>query len=469
MGPINVGDPAVVPGIPTFYGPAGESLYYSDKEGNPVPCLATSWEFSPDGKFVTFHLRKGVKFHDGTDFNAEAVKFCLDRGRTGQGPGLKPVTSVDVIDDYTVRVNWPKFDYSVWDSLGGQRSPSWIVSPTSINTHDKDWPLLNIVGTGGFKLVGYKRDVSMTFEKFDGYWQKGQPYLAGMEFSIIANPTTALMNFKGGAADMINNLSVSDANDLKKEGRYNVVATPGMSVFLAFSSKTEGSPFTDVMVRRAVCYAVDTKTLAQGIGGGYYLPANQSFPPWMWANNPDIKGYPYDPAKAKQLLADAGYPSGFKTKIYLTAGQSQDMQLAVQANLKAVGIEAEVQPLAAPNIAQMMTTTGWDGLMTGQLLTIVGMDPGSLMQGMGFVNRGAYYFSVIRKDDVLSLLDQSNGEVDREKRKALIKEMGRLITDEYAMICPIYYTQGLNALQLNVRDIGMGEFRYSYENAWLSK
>jgi ABC-type transport system substrate-binding protein len=107
MGPINIGDPAIVPGIPTFYGPVGQSLYYSDKAGNPVPCLATSWNIATDGKSITFQLRKGVKFQDGTDFNATAVKFCLDRGRTGQGPGLKPVTSVEVIDDYTVKVNTP--------------------------------------------------------------------------------------------------------------------------------------------------------------------------------------------------------------------------------------------------------------------------------------------------------------------------------------------------------------------------
>jgi peptide/nickel transport system substrate-binding protein len=469
MGPINIGDPAVVPGIPTYYGPVGESLWYSDKDGNPAPCLATSWDFSPDGKSITFHLRKGVKFQDGTDFNAAAVKWCLDRGRTGQAPGLKPVTSVDIVDDYTIKVNMPSYDYSVWDSLGGQRSPSWIVSPTSIEKNAKDWPLLHVVGTGAFKITDYQRDLSMTYQKFTDYWQKPLPYLDGVTFLIIANPTTALMTFKGGQADMINNLAVSDANDLKSGGKFNIITTPGMSVMLAFSGNTKGSPFTDIKVRQAVCYAIDTKTIAAGVGSGYYLPSNQAFPPWMWAYNPNITGYPYNPGKAKQLLSDAGYPNGFKTTIYMQSGQSQDMQIAVQSYLKDVGIQAEVQTLAPPNIAQMMTTGGWDGLMTGQLLTISGMDPGALMQGMGFVNRGPYYISVIRTDDTLALLNQANAEMDAAKRKALLQQMGKLIIDTYCMVAPIYFTQGLNALQPNVHDIGMGEFRFSYEKAWLSK
>ena len=469
MGPINIGDPAIVPGIPTYYGPAGESLWYSDKDGKPVPCLATSWDISPDGKTIIFKLRRGVKFHDGTDFNAAAVKWCLDRGKNGQGPGLKPVTSIEIVDDYTVKVNLPGYDYSVWDSLGGQRSVSWIVSPTAIQKNDKDWPLLNLVGTGAFKISSYKRDLSMNYDKFTDYWQKGLPYFDKLELQIIANPTTALMNFKGGGADLINNLAVSDANDLKKEGKYNIVTTPGMSVMLAFSGKTTGSPFTDIKVRQAVTYAIDTKTIAAGVGSGYYLPANQPFPPWMWAYNPNIKGYPFDPAKAKALLKEAGFTSGFKTKIYLQSGQSQDMQIAVQSYLKDVGIETEVQTLAPPNIAQMMTTAGWDGLMTGQLLTISGMDPGALMQGMGFVNRGPYYVSVIRTDDTLALLNQANGEMDAAKRKSLLQQMSKLAIDDYCLVCPIYYTQGLNALQLNVRDIGIGEFRYAYEKGWFSK
>ena len=410
-----------------------------------------------------------MKFQDGTDFNAEAAKYCLDRGRLGQMPGLKPVTSVDITDDYTVRVNWPKFDFSVWDSLGSLKTPSWMVSPTSIKTHDPDWPRLNVVATGAFKFANYQKDVSITYDRFDGYWQKGLPYLDRVVFSIVANMTTALMGFKAGVSDMIIDIPVTDALDLKKEGRYNVVVTPGNSIYLAPSGKTPGSPFTDIKVRRAVCYALDTKALAEGLGRGYYLPSNQSYPPWNFGYNPDIKGYAYDPAKAKQLLTEAGYPGGFKTKLYFTAGTAEDLFVAIQTYLKAVGIDVELQPQAAINIATMQSKTGWDGLMYGRLLTIVGMDPGALMTSIGFVNRDTYVVSVLRTEDTLALLDQANSEVDLTKRKALLQKMGKLIIDEYCMICPVYYTQTLTALQPYVNDIGLQEFARTYELAWLKK
>jgi ABC-type transport system substrate-binding protein len=467
-GPTNVGDPAVVPSIPTFYRPAGESLFYLTTDSTPTPRLATSWDFDPNGKYVIFHLRQGVKFQDGTDFNAAAVKFCLDRGIQGQAPGLKPVTSVEVVDNYTVKVNWPSFDYSVWDSLGGQKGPSWMVSPTSIQTHDKDWPLLNIVGTGPFKFTNYARDVSVTYDKFDGYWQKGLPYLDGVEMVLVADQTTALMTFKAGEAEMIRSLSTPNANDLKKSG-YNIIATPGLSIFMAFSSNNSNSPFSDLKVRQAAIYAVDSKAIAQGIGGDYYLPSNQLFSPSSWAYNPNIKGYPYDPTKAKELLAEAGYPNGFNTTIYMQSGPSNDMEVAVQSYLKAVGINTEIKTLTAPAIADMKTNSGWDGLMDGQLFNLIGGDPGATEQGQGFVTRGSYYISVMRTDDTQALLNQANSITDRSKRKALLQEMGQLIMDKYAMMLPIYNTTTLTAVQPYVNDIGVEEFAYTYETAWLNK
>ncbi len=469
-GPSNIGDPAVIPGIPTFYRVSAESLFYVEKDGVPIPRLATSWDFDPDGKYVIFHLRKGVKFQDGTDFNAEAVKFCLERGIKGQAPGLKPVTSVDVIDEYTVKVNWPTFDYSVWDTLGAQKSPSWIVSPTSIKTHDKDWPLMNIIGTGPFTFISYQRDVNMKFEKFKDYWQKGLPYLDKVEMLFVADQTTSLLAFKSGAAEMMRSLTIASANDLKRDGSSIIVETPGNSVFIAFSSKNLDSPFSKLKVRQALIHAVDSKALAQGIGGGYYLPSNQVFPPWNWGSNANIKGYPYNPAKAKQLLAEAGYPNGFKTSIYMQTGRDQpDMVVAVQAYLKAVGVEAEIKAQTAPAIAAMMSNTGWEGLMVGQMLSLIGGDPGATMQGMGFVTRGTYFYSVMRTDDTINLLNQANSITDRHKRESFLKEMSRLIIDEYALILPIYYTQSLTAVQPYVRDIGIEEFGYTYDKAWFQK
>ncbi len=139
-----------------YSSPAVETLLNLDDEGNPAPGLATRWEISNDLKSLTFFLRKGVKFHDGTDFNAEAVKYVLDLGREGARADLKTVTSIEVVDEYTVRLNFSEFANYLVNSLtiaAGQ-----IVSPTALKSHDKKWALMNPVGTGPFKLAKYERE-----------------------------------------------------------------------------------------------------------------------------------------------------------------------------------------------------------------------------------------------------------------------------------------------------------------------
>jgi ABC-type transport system substrate-binding protein len=145
------------------------------------------------------------------------------------------------------------------------------------------------------------------------------------------------------------------------------------------------------------------------------------------------------------------------------------MQVAVQSYLKAIGITADIKSLPGPAIQDVRTNSGWDGLMTGQLLTIAGMDPGALMKNMGFVNRGIWYTSMERTDDTVQLMDKANAEVDRDKRAVMLKEMNRLVMEKYAMMLPIYYTQGITATPPYVKDLGIGEYRYRYENAWLNK
>jgi peptide/nickel transport system substrate-binding protein len=344
-----------------------------------------------------------------------------------------------------------------------------MVSPTAIKSHEEGWARLNAVATGAFKLTSFKNNVSITYDRFDNYWQKGLPYFDRVELVIFADTTTALMAFKAGDIDMISNLSANDAIDLKKDSRYTVVAVPGNAVYFGLSARTQGSPFANIKVRQAVNHAIDTKTLSDGLGKGFFLPSNQPFPPWNPGYNADIKGYPYDPTKAKQLLTDAGYPAGFKTKIFYTAGLAQDLFVAVQTYLKAVGIDAEIQPVVAATIADMQSKSGWDGLMYGQLQTVVGMDPGALMQSMGYVTRGTYFTSVLRTDDTQALLDQANSTTDFAARKTMLQKMSKLIIDDYCMVLPVYYTQVITALQSKVHDIGLDEFRRTYELAWLSK
>jgi peptide/nickel transport system substrate-binding protein len=152
----------------TYTAPAVETLMFYDRQGKPIPWLATAWKVSKDLKTLTLSLRKEVKFHDGTDFNAEAVKFCLDNYRTSGKAELKDVSAVDVIDPYTVRLTFTtRFQAHILNSLGG--SPGMVVSPTAIKSHDKAWAMKNPIGTGPFKMTKYERDLLVRYEKFPDY------------------------------------------------------------------------------------------------------------------------------------------------------------------------------------------------------------------------------------------------------------------------------------------------------------
>jgi ABC-type transport system substrate-binding protein len=178
--------------------PAIERLVGMDIKGLPRPVLATSWEYADDLSSLTFTLRKGVKFHDGEDFNAEVAKMNLEE-RIKNGLVAKPlriIGSIDIVDDYTIRLNLKEFRNNLLDTLAGWNG--LIISPKVIEKakikKGKKWAQKNPVGTGPFKFVKFERKVILKFEKFDGYWDKGKPYLDGIEMHYITDPMTSVIS-----------------------------------------------------------------------------------------------------------------------------------------------------------------------------------------------------------------------------------------------------------------------------------
>ncbi len=150
-------------------GICNQRLLQTDENGNLLPCLATSWQYSPDYKTLTLTLRQGVKFHDGTPFNAEAGKFDLEMRRdVGKISDVASIASIDTVDNFTIRLNLSKPDPILLRTLG--TGGTHITSPTAFKTMGKDWCLTHSVGTGPFKFVSYQRSVSIKFERFDDYW-----------------------------------------------------------------------------------------------------------------------------------------------------------------------------------------------------------------------------------------------------------------------------------------------------------
>ena len=174
--------------------PCLESLTAMDKKGRFIPTkLCTAWELSPDGKVITLTLRRGVKFHDGTEFNAAAVKWNLEKAMEKKRSETATFTSVEVVDNFTVRINVKYFRNNTILRL------PMMISPTAVEKNGIEWAKVNPVGTGPFKFVKYERGNRLTFTKWEGYWEKGKPYLDGMEFIFIRDPMTqqAAMQARG--------------------------------------------------------------------------------------------------------------------------------------------------------------------------------------------------------------------------------------------------------------------------------
>lgn len=456
--------------------PAVESLLTFDPKGtgDPYPLLATAWQTSPDYKSITFTLRQGVKFHDGTDFDAEAAKFNLDLSRLGvrAKTSLSPIDSIDVVDKYTIRLNLSRYEPQLWSTFCGY--PTQMVSPTAIKTLG-DECLTHPVGTGPFKFVSYQRDASLKFQKFDGYWQKGKPYLDGIEWIIIADPVTALASLKAGEAQVSTVVSPKDASDLQKTGKYSVAGTPVAVFGVIGDSAHADSPFANIKVRQAIAYAINNEAIAKNLGFGLYKPANQFAAPGGYGYNPAVTGYPYNPQKAKELLTSAGYPTGFKTTItYRSGTTNEDLFTAVQGYLSAFGIEVKLDPADQARYLKVQTG-GWSNqLVAADIPGSVGMDPG---QGLG-----DNFSSKATRIDVKSFyippaydekLSAAKVEFDGKKRVAMFQEIQKMMIDEFCMAIPIYVGYSSSVIDSStVQDLDLYQYsqpQWCPEKAWLKK
>ena len=244
-----------------------------------------------------------------------------------------------------------------------------MVSPTAVQKNGEDWARQNPVGTGPFKFVTYQKDVKLVATKFADYWQKGKPYLDGLEIDILADTNTREMAFEAGDLDVAFIMEGKQAEDMKAAG-YQYLELPSSIRpvhALVPSSSLPTSPLSDVRVRQAIGYAIDRQTLCNALGYGLKIPLHQIAPIGSAAFilGLETQGQ-YNPTKAKQLLAAAGYPNGFKTRIITNPSWlDRNMTVALQAQLAKVGIQAALEfPEIGKYTQYRFTPAGWgDGLM----------------------------------------------------------------------------------------------------------
>ena len=344
---ILIAGPQTAGGLPAeVFGPDATSYQFcydallrGDNKGGVVPWLAESYKLADDRMSITFTLHKGVKFHDGTDLNAAAAKWNLDNYINN--PMNQYWASCEIVSDYTIKVNFRMWSNTILGSFTGNYA--WMASPTAFEKNGADWMRSNPVGTGPFKFESFQRDVGYKVVRNPNYWQPGKPYLDGIQIDYIADPMTEKAAMEAGEYHMLQTEANKNAKDLEALGLKTYFQLVTVYSFMPDTGNPD-SPYANQKVREAIEYCLDREAMAKAFSYGYWNAQYQIPFPTSPAFNPNFTlARKYDVAKAKQLLAEAGYGGGFTTTILVNPSiVDRNISVALQSNLAAIGITAEL-------------------------------------------------------------------------------------------------------------------------------
>ena len=327
-----------------------DKLVDVDEKLNLVPQLALSWEWSADNKVLTMKLRPGVSFHDGELLDAAAVKFNIERHKTFPGSNrrgeLAPVTSVDVVDPMTVRVNL-NAPFSPLLAALSDRAGMMVSPKAALAAGDKFGQ--KPVCSGPYKFVERVAQDRIVLERFDGYWNKGAVNFAKLTYTPIPDATVRLANLKSGQLDFIERVASSDIEKIKTDKKLKTasiteIGYQGITINIGKSDRAKANPLgRDARVREAFELAIDRQGLAQVVMDNEAAVGNQ----WVAPNNPYYaKNVPIpkrDVAKARALLKEAGVPNPSFTLVTPTTSDAQRLALVIQAMTRDAGFDVKIQ------------------------------------------------------------------------------------------------------------------------------
>ena len=432
-----------------------ETLITIDQNNKVIPALATEWK-QIDALTWEFTLRKGVKFHDGTDFNGAAVKASFDRlldpaAKRNRRSMLASITEIKVIDPYKIQlITATPFAPLL---LHLNHPGASIMSPKAIE-EDKAGknPLAqNPVGTGPFKFEKWIKGDQISYTRFDQYWGE-KAKISKLIFKIVPEDTTRIAMVKTGEAQAANLVPVTEADRLSKDSAFKLIRTPlYRTEFIAFN--TEKAPFNNPKVRRAIAEAIDFQGLISGVYNNSGTSGVSTLGPAVYGYNPNLKPYSYNLENAKKLLAEAGYPNGFTANFYV-ADRKIRIKLAevIQAELKPLGIDLKIVVLeqgaffaASEKGEHDLCIDGWSN-STGDAdfclsptLTARGIPTGD-------------NYSRYNNPTVTALLDQARGETNSDKRLALYYQAQEIIRED-APLLTTQVTEDLSVTRKNVEGL----------------
>jgi peptide/nickel transport system substrate-binding protein len=447
-----------------------------------VPRLAKSWDLSADGTEYTFHLRDGVKFHDGTPFDADAVKWNFDRFWNEKAPQFYPaakaymgyftkwIKDVQVVDKMTVKITLTQPNYE-WLRLGVLScGEARMVSPTAVKKYGNEEFARHPVGTGPFRFVEIEPGVKVVLERNPDYW--GTPAkLDRIIFRPLEDPATRINALRAGEVNMIHEAPFDEIDDLKSEGFQVIANTETPSIwYIAFNAKNK--MMQDKRIRLAINYAIDREGIAREVLHNVGKPEYGMLNPGTYAYDPGFKPFSYDPEKAKKLLAEAGYPNGLQLDFDIFQyGYGEVWEKWIQRDLKKVGIDAKLNKiewqtylnkwLKGMPVDLQMNEMGWGMATPWWTSTVVRCDS----QPPGGFNTGWYCNASVDK-----LLDQAIAEPDQSKRVELYRQANQIAVADDVGYAPMFdYFQPV-VLAPSVKGfVHAPEWWYDLSTVWIAK
>ena len=447
-------DPAETPGMitPFMVLYALHDAMVKPMPGQPAaPSLAESWSVSKDGLTYEFILRKGSRFHNGEPVTAEDVKFSFERYRGAAARTLKErVAVVETPDPARIRFRmkqpWPDF-LTFYASASGA---GWIVPKKYVEKVGDEAFKKAPVGAGPYKFVSFTPGVELVLEAFDQYWRK-PPSVKRLVFRVISEESTRLAALKRGEVDIVYSVRGELAEELQR--------TPGLTLkpaviqgtfWLYFPDQWDSkSPWHDRRVRLAASLALDRPTINQALTLGHSRLTGNIIPStfdFFWQPPAPV----YSAARAKQLLAEAGYPSGFDAGEFFCDGSYANLAEAVGNNLQAVGIRAKLRPLERAAFFAAYGEKKLKNIIQGSS----GAFGNAATRLEGFVVSGGTY-SYGGYPDIDGLFQEQAAELDRKRREAILHKMQQLVLEK-AMYAPIWELAFLNGVGPRVKESGLG-------------
>ncbi|KGX88141.1 ABC transporter substrate-binding protein [Pontibacillus litoralis] len=431
-------------------------LNYKEDSTEITPGLAKEWEVSEDGLTYTFMLEEGVKFHDGTDFNAEAVVFNFERWMNGdaeqfpyytmfggyKGEEGHVIKEVKAADEYTVTftLNRPQAPFLKNIAM----TPFGMASPAAVKEHGDKFTE-NPVGTGPFKFKEWKRNERIVLEKNEEYRLEGLPKLNEVIYTVIPENSARLNALMTGEVDLIDGVNPSDVQRIEEDPNLQLLERPSMNIgYLSFTVNRD-TPMADKKVRQALSHAVPKQEIIDAFYGGLAEPAKTVMPPSIEGYNDDIEDYKYDIEKAKQLLAEAGYEDGFEFDLwympvprpYIPEGQK--IAEVIQQSFAEIGVTANLQTADWATYLEKARTGDFDAFLLGW--TGDNGDPDNFIYTLLDKDSiGSNNYSYYANDKLHDILIEAQTITEQEKRNELYKEAQEIIHEDAPWIPLVHST-----------------------------